>query len=924
MKTTTFFLALWLLPLSIGAQVTVQLTVLDGFGYTICDDVFSEPDEGWGLQVEGQDTVIFDGVNYCNYPSLPFVQFEQTYPTQLDVPDALHVLFIAYEQDPGGVLISNCLNLSCVEHIELDLAVPPPGQSQEYFLEIPMDGRRSWGWTRLEISTSGEPGPFFQLCRQKEVFAMDEESPSDGFRMLETDDGLLVVGGRRGLTAALWKTTPKGEVLNLKDLGNEIGGTSSEVGALLPHPDGGFVVGGTCTGCVAQDTLQKVFLLRTDADFNVDTTVGVRYFGQHQNEGTGRRTYPFLLALPNNTFLLASTLQLNLPLNAQDLILQAFDYTFMEAWNARVHTGFFESVVGGATWSQGMSLAVRRPFHAEDMVLGMNLFGTELWRREFPSVQVHSLAYLPASDRLFLSAGKKEGSVPNRLMVYAIQPGDGQMPDSLQLPQLYGQVLGSDLNPLEPNKLLLGAAVKIPTSADPTSGQIIQLEVGPLKTVSFITFTASNLQQNFHPRDVQPLSCDGEVFAITGHETLGSVPHMMLGGRAACSFIEASQTTLCSGQSVELSLPFSSNVEIQWSTGQTEPTIEVTSGGTYSVWVQTDCYRIYDAITLEEEVPAPVETSDQFCQGDTYTLPNGVVVDHPGTYEVVLTGWQGCDSIVQVSLSYYPPAQATFQAALCPGEFIEINGTIYDQDNPTGVEVLEGAAANGCDSTVTVELTFLQESILQYMAALCPMDTLFINGTPYHAGHLEGTEIISGGNWQGCDSIIIVNLSLAPQPEVVSVEVVHDDGSGSGSISVVVDGGTPPYQYFWSNGATEPAIEGLTAGTYALVVEDANGCQVFYTFQVEMVSATAEADKVDELRVFPNPVGAARRLNVQWSFSEEVQLFLADARGVLVRRQTALNDAVLDLEGLPSGTYVLVLSWDGVPLARRRILLLAQ
>ncbi|RMF27777.1 MAG: T9SS C-terminal target domain-containing protein, partial [Bacteroidetes bacterium] len=261
---------------------------------------------------------------------------------------------------------------------------------------------------------------------------------------------------------------------------------------------------------------------------------------------------------------------------------------------------------------------------------------------------------------------------------------------------------------------------------------------------------------------------------------------------------------------------------------------------------------------------------------------------------------------------------------LCPDESVVINGTIYDAQNPTGVEVIVGGAANGCDSIIHVELTFLEESVLYYMAELCPGDTLFINGSPYHAGRLEGTEVIEGGNWQGCDSTIFVSLSLAPLPELVAVDVVNDDGSGSGSIAVVIQGGTPPYQYFWSNGATEPVIEGLTAGTYSLTVEDDKGCQVEFTFEVQMVSATEDLREVEALRVFPNPVGSARVLNVQWSFPEEVQLFLVDARGVMVRRQTGVDRAALELEGLPAGAYVLVLSWDGVPLARRQVLLLPQ
>ncbi len=49
-------------------------------------------------------------------------------------------------------------------------------------------------------------------------------------------------------------------------------------------------------------------------------------------------------------------------------------------------------------------------------------------------------------------------------------------------------------------------------------------------------------------------------------------------------------------------------------------------------------------------------------------------------------------------------------------------------------------------------------------------------------------------------------------------------GSNNGSASIEASGGTPPYQYLWSNGDTEETATGLTAGTHYVTVTDANGC----------------------------------------------------------------------------------------------------
>jgi gliding motility-associated-like protein len=67
------------------------------------------------------------------------------------------------------------------------------------------------------------------------------------------------------------------------------------------------------------------------------------------------------------------------------------------------------------------------------------------------------------------------------------------------------------------------------------------------------------------------------------------------------------------------------------------------------------------------------------------------------------------------------------------------------------------------------------------------------------------------------DQLVTLNIGIQTTPEIC--------GSRNGTASASVQGGTAPYTYHWSNGATTSSISGLAEGTYFLTVTDANGCK---------------------------------------------------------------------------------------------------
>lgn len=69
------------------------------------------------------------------------------------------------------------------------------------------------------------------------------------------------------------------------------------------------------------------------------------------------------------------------------------------------------------------------------------------------------------------------------------------------------------------------------------------------------------------------------------------------------------------------------------------------------------------------------------------------------------------------------PGRTVIDTVLCLTDFITVNGRVYDRNNPFGTETITAGAANGCDSIIDVTLTFLPQPDVINLRATCDFDS---------------------------------------------------------------------------------------------------------------------------------------------------------------------------------------------------------
>lgn len=195
---------------------------------------------------------------------------------------------------------------------------------------------------------------------------------------------------------------------------------------------------------------------------------------------------------------------------------------------------------------------------------------------------------------------------------------------------------------------------------------------------------------------------------------------------------------------------------------------------------------------------------------------------------------------------------------------------------------------------------------------------------PVATGLIAGVYTLTITDGNGCTELFTYELTEPSQP--LSIMTIGKDvlckGDNTGSILIEVSGGTTDYTYIWNNGLTIGSISDLLAGTYDLIVTDANGCVETSTVIIdEPLAPLTSTSTVVDVDCYGNnsgsidltPAGGTVPYAYEWSNGSSVVMNTID-EDVLDLWVDSYTSIVTDYNGC-TNSLTTIINGPAAPLA---------
>ncbi len=155
-----------------------------------------------------------------------------------------------------------------------------------------------------------------------------------------------------------------------------------------------------------------------------------------------------------------------------------------------------------------------------------------------------------------------------------------------------------------------------------------------------------------------------------------------------------------------------------------------------------------------------------------------------GVYMDTLMNYQGCDSIITLTLNFYNASNSTFSAQLCSNATLVFNGQTIAAAGSYADTLVN---YTGCDSIITLNVSVLPAILTNLSQQICPGSSYLFNAQSLTAA---GTYYDTLTSYLGCDSILQLNLQLLSPSSSFITHAICANSSYNFNGTILTNGGT--------------------------------------------------------------------------------------------------------------------------------------
>ncbi len=201
-----------------------------------------------------------------------------------------------------------------------------------------------------------------------------------------------------------------------------------------------------------------------------------------------------------------------------------------------------------------------------------------------------------------------------------------------------------------------------------------------------------------------------------------------------------------------------------------------------------------------------------------------------------------------------------------------------------------------------------------------PYETQWSNGETALAidGLAIGTHTLEVVDAKGCVNAFDFEMR-APNTLEAAITVLHND------VKVDVAGGTPDYAFNWSDGTTAQYGSNFAPGTHEVTIQDANGCAITKSFEIDATTAVKEVLTKDlEIMAFPNPTSDYFKVKKELSSVSAINISVYTASGEQMmaasKNGTSIDETINTIDWAPGTYFLRVVTKEGISVNKIQVI----